>query len=83
MEWSPEFDEILRRNLPLCTGDVEPDVALADLGLDSLGTVSLVMELEDGLEVSIPDDVLVVETFLTGRALWEVISRLVKEKAHS
>jgi acyl carrier protein len=55
-------DFILRRHLPLSNGAVAPDVPLADLGLDSLATASLVMEMEDSLGISIPDDVLTPET---------------------
>jgi acyl carrier protein len=76
VEWSPEFDAILRRHLPLNGGPVPPQADLASLGLDSLGTVSLVMELEDTLGIAIPDEVLVPETFRTADALWQVIAHL-------
>lgn len=81
VEWSPPFDTILRRHLPLSDGPVPPDAILADLGLDSLATVSLVMELEDSFGVSIPDDVLVPDTFRTADALWQVITALLATAA--
>lgn len=77
VEWSSEFDEVLKRNLPLHTGPVNPAARLADLGLDSLGTVSLVMELEDGMGISIPDELLVAETFETANTLWIAVKSLV------
>ncbi|MFG3309794.1 acyl carrier protein [Streptomyces wuyuanensis] len=76
MKWTPEFDEILRRNLPLSNGPVSADTSLSNLGLDSLATVSLVIDLEEGLGVSIPDSLLVAKTFETADTLWSVIASL-------
>jgi acyl carrier protein len=75
----PQFEAILQRYLPLSEVGLPLDVSLADLGLDSLGTVRLVMAVEDGLRISIPDDLLIPETFATANALWRVISGLLKE----
>jgi acyl carrier protein len=77
---SSEFEAILQRQLPLSEAGLPLDVPLADLGLDSLGTVRLVMAIEDGLRISIPDDLLIPETFATANTLWKVISGLLKEK---
>ncbi|GAA0682439.1 hypothetical protein GCM10010193_40270 [Kitasatospora atroaurantiaca] len=79
MTWSRDFDEILGQHLPLSGGVVPEDALLADLGLDSLATVSLVMDLEDGFNLSIPDNLLVSETFETAGALRAVISDLLKD----
>jgi acyl carrier protein len=49
---------------------------LSDLGLNSLGTVRLVMDIEDTLGISIPDELLVMETFASAEALWSVIAGL-------
>ena len=35
---------------------VSPDSSLADLGFDSLDTISLLFELESGFQISIPDE---------------------------
>ncbi|MFE2846771.1 phosphopantetheine-binding protein [Streptomyces scopuliridis] len=78
MTWSPEFEKILQRNLPLSRGPVLADVSLSALGLDSLATVSLVMDLEDNLNISIPDSSLIPETFETAAALWRVVADLVE-----
>jgi acyl carrier protein len=76
-EWSPAFEAILARHLPLADGSIDPHALLADLGLDSLGTVSLVMALEDELDVAIPDELLVVETFRTATELWAAVAGLL------
>jgi acyl carrier protein len=36
--------------------EIDPDATLADLGLDSLDTVTMLFELETRLEITIPDD---------------------------
>jgi acyl carrier protein len=60
---------------------MEPEVALADLGLDSLGTVGLLVELEETFNVVIPDEFLSAEMFATPKSLWDVIDQLVKEQS--
>ncbi|SDZ35541.1 acyl carrier protein [Amycolatopsis xylanica] len=82
-QWSAAFREILIRHLPMAEAMVEPDAALAGLGLDSLGTVNLVLELEDSLGVSIPDELLVRETFLSAATLWTAVSGLLMEPGHT
>lgn len=81
--WTALFDEILVRHLPLCE-DVPPaDAVLADLGLASLSTVNLVMELEDRLDIAIPDEILVAETFATAGSLRAAVAELLSEQARS
>jgi len=72
VEWSAEFEEILRANLPyLEPGQaLEADQDLYDLGLDSMGTINIVLAIEAELAIELPDDDLVPETFATPRALW-------------
>jgi acyl carrier protein len=77
MKWTQAFDDSLRRHLPLHTEPVEENQPLADLGLDSLATVALVLDLEDSLGISMPDDLLTAQTFETAGSLWAVISSLV------
>jgi acyl carrier protein len=77
-DWPNEFDLLLRAHLPLLGTETAlgADDRLADLGLDSMGTVSLLIELEDAFEVSIPDELLTTATFDTPAALWKVIGGL-------
>lgn len=80
-QWPAEFEEILQRHLPLSDGPIDGSALLADLGLDSLGTVSLVMELEDSMDIAIPDDLLVAETFTSADSLWAAVSSLLEGAA--
>lgn len=76
-DWPESFEGILRRHLPLIDGrELNADVRLADLGLDSLGMVGMVMDLEESFAITIPDDLLAQETFASAASLWAVISKL-------
>jgi acyl carrier protein len=74
-DWTSEFEAILRGHLPLLGQEaIEPADRLVDLGLDSLATVSLLLDLEAAFSVTIPDEMLTAETFATASALWSVVS---------
>jgi acyl carrier protein len=77
-EWLNEYEPVIRPYLPLLDPGMAltPDSRLPDLGLDSMGTVSLLIELEDAFDVSIPDDLLTASTFDTPAALRSVIDSL-------
>ena len=66
---------ILRRHLRyLKPGqNLAPDAPLRDLGLDSLAAVSLIFELEDGFDITLPDSSLAAGTFRTPRTLWAAV----------
>lgn len=75
-----EFASIVRSHLRLIDADaeLEPDMDIAAAGLDSVGMVSLVVELEEKFGVTLPDEELSWMTFQTPAALWNVISRLTQ-----
>ena len=56
--------------------DYEDDRPLAELGLDSIGSVALLLDLESELGIVFPDDSLVPETFRTIASLVREITRL-------
>jgi acyl carrier protein len=81
-EWSQEFESVLRAHLP-GLGSGEPlsgEVQLVQYGLDSMGTVNLLVALESSLDVQFPDEVLVPETFETAERLWDQASKLLVEQ---
>lgn len=82
-DWPASFEALLREHLPLlpATTELARDASLVDLGLDSLTTVALLVGLEDLFEVSVPDDLLVAETFATPAALWQVVDELSRKRA--
>jgi acyl carrier protein len=81
-DWPQSFEEILHRHLPFADNQpLNVDDGLADLGLDSLGTVALLLDLEEGFVVTIPDNLLVAKTFATVGSLWSVIAKLQPDVA--
>jgi acyl carrier protein len=48
--------EVLGSVASLTLGDVAPEKTLAELGLDSLATLEVIVAAEDRLDVLIPDD---------------------------
>jgi len=77
-EWPEEFEKLLRTYLPLLRDDdpLARTIGLADLGLDSMSTIGLLVDLEESFDVQFPDDALVPETFATTTSLWSVLSGL-------
>ena len=81
--WRPEYEEVLRRHLPFKPTDAPlvPTDGLFDLGLDSFGTIELLVALESTFGVCLPDDTLTGETFYTAGSLWRVLSELLADAA--
>jgi acyl carrier protein len=77
-DWTPTFERVMRANLRLLADDEEldPHVPLSDLGLDSMRTIQLMLELEAAFGVTFPDESLTPETFATAEALWKVLGSL-------
>ena len=72
------FLETLRPHLPYAGGgDLTAADDLAALGLDSMGVVRLLVDLEENYELDLPDELLTEETFSTVGSLWATLSRLV------
>lgn len=79
LTWPERFEVVLRSHATLldATNDVTPDLNLVEYGLDSLATVSLLLDLEDEFGVTIPDESLTATTFATPRDLWAVVDKLI------
>jgi acyl carrier protein len=79
-EWTGAFEKVLREHLPLLAPDhpLTSGAKLAQLGLDSLGTVQLLISLEDEFQVSIPDEMLTPAVFATPDAIWAALDELMQ-----
>ncbi|WP_218829523.1 acyl carrier protein [Rhodococcus sp. 14-2470-1a] len=77
------FEGILRPYLPFLSPEEQltEDLQLRDVGLDSLGTVELLGQLEAGYDVRFDVDALTMETFETPAVLWKTISSLTSDLA--
>jgi acyl carrier protein len=73
--WSAEFEAVLREHLPELPArePLETDTPLGDLGLDSLGVVGLVVDLEAAFEIALPEGIVTPETFYTADTLWSAV----------
>ncbi|GAA3728851.1 hypothetical protein GCM10022225_07810 [Plantactinospora mayteni] len=78
IEWSADFERVLRRYLPLLGADtpLTPELSLTEHGLDSLGTVSLLLDLEDTFDVTIPDELLTLTSFASPGAWWDMLTKV-------
>jgi acyl carrier protein len=76
--WPGDFESLVRQNLPgLSDGEtVTTDMVMADYGLDSLRTVSLLIALEDEYEITFPDELLAANPFATVGSLWTAFTEL-------
>jgi acyl carrier protein len=74
--WPDEFERIVRAHATaLADEDVlEPQAALFDLGLDSLGVIGLLVAVEVEFGVTLPQDALGAETFSTPQKLWSAVA---------
>ena len=74
--------QMLRRRLLYYETDqpLALDRPLAELGLDSLGKVQLILEVEDGFGVQIPEADLTEANFETARAVLRLLQRLLPEQ---
>jgi acyl carrier protein len=69
---------VLARHLRRVPDDVDwATVTLADLGLDSMVAIELVLDIEDTYGAEFPQDLLVRETFASFHALEAVVKSMV------
>lgn len=72
------FQEVLLPHLPYAEGDeLTASDDLAALGLDSMGVLSLLSDLETKFGLELPDEHLTEETFATVGSLWESVRQFV------
>jgi acyl carrier protein len=81
--WDDEFEALLRQHLPFIAPDekLSSGSPLRDFGLDSLGTVELLANLESRYDVRFTDDALAPESFETPKVLWATLSTMRTQHA--
>lgn len=77
-----EFLNVLIRHLPILknTEEIDPLVELQNYGLDSMTSISLLLDLEEKLDMLFPDEFLMSETFENTNALWEKVQRILEQR---
>jgi acyl carrier protein len=83
--WDELFGTLLRTALDRVgyQGDLAPDEPLSSSGLDSFGTVGLLLAIEQAYGVIIPDDFQITEIVRTPRTLWDTVAALCPELGRS
>jgi acyl carrier protein len=73
-----QYRQLLTRSLPeIAADDLEPETRLADLGLDSVALLQLVVQAEEVFDINFPDYLLSAGTFESVESLWLVVSELL------
>lgn len=69
-----QYEDVLRKHLPYA-GDapLAGSNVLADLGLNSLGVVRLLADIESTFDIELPDEALTPATFETVDSLWQAV----------
>jgi acyl carrier protein len=77
--WDSRYEEVLRPHLPFAEPDRPLQGAddLRELGLDSMETIQLLLDLESSYGLTFPDELLTAETFTSVGGLWEAVSQLI------
>ncbi len=78
-----DIRNILARNEALApiAAEIAEDDNLFDKGLDSFGSVQLMLALEEHFDVEFPDHLLSRKSFSTIRSIRETVSSLVQAEA--
>ncbi|MBX7098035.1 MAG: hypothetical protein K1X89_10005 [Myxococcaceae bacterium] len=71
-----KFVAVLRPHLRFLApgAPVDWERSLKDLGLNSLSSVNLLVDLEEAFDLTFSDDQLAPESFATARTLWKAVS---------
>jgi acyl carrier protein len=78
MNMPHSFRKTLLAHLPYADGaELAPTDDLAALGLDSMGVVQLLTDLEETFGLELPDELITEETFATVGSLWQTVGGLV------
>jgi acyl carrier protein len=78
MNMPPSFRKILLAHLPYAASEqFTPDDDLAALGLDSIGMMHLIVDLEEAFGLELPDELVTEETLATAGSLWQAVSGLI------
>jgi acyl carrier protein len=76
-----EFERCLRRHLRLVKPDsINYDMELAQLGLDSMTAVAVLLDMEKTFKIKFPDEMLIEGTFRTAGRLKEAVQKLREQQ---
>jgi acyl carrier protein len=78
--WDDGFEAAIREVIPPDNHSlINPDVKLADIGLDSMGVMQLVTLLEDSYDIVFPVEYVNADVLATPSTLWSVVTAVRTE----
>ena len=79
------LEQILRSHARFVAAgaDIDPDMPLASLGVDSLDIIELLVKVEDEFDLEIPPDRVTPETFSTPASIWRLLCQIDPKLAES
>jgi acyl carrier protein len=82
---TPELEKVLREHTRYVSADAEldPDMPLASLGVDSLDLIELIVQIEDVFDLEIPPEDVNPETFATPASIWRMLCQINPKLAES
>lgn len=74
----PKLEQILRAHARFLRAgiDIDPELSLASLGVDSLDIIELIVQIEGEFDMEIPPDRVTPETFSTPASIWRLLCQL-------
>ncbi|MEN3610644.1 acyl carrier protein [Plantactinospora sp. ZYX-F-223] len=79
VDWPPAFESLIRQRSRLlgAAAPLDPDHGLAELGVDSLEVVELIVNLEAEFDIELPPELLQPEVFATPGTIWHAVRGLL------
>jgi acyl carrier protein len=73
-----DLEKLLRAHTRFMSAgeDIDPDMPLASLGVDSLDMIELIVKIEDKFDLDIPAEQVTPETFATPASIWRLLCQI-------
>lgn len=63
--------------------NIQSNMTLASLGIDSLGIIELIVKIEDEFDLEIPPEQVTPDTFSTPDSIWQLLCQIDPKLAES
>lgn len=73
-----DLEKVLRKHARFISAgeDIDPDMPLASLGVQSLDIIELIVKIEDEFDLDIPAERITPETFATPASIWRLLCQI-------